>query len=447
MAERAPLPDVADRTAAPDVTLAARRGIRRLGPPLLRQSPEFRRLWTGQVVSLLGDQVTLLALPLVAVLVLHAGAAQMGYLTAAGLAPNLLFALHAGAWVDRRERRRRVMIAADLGRTVLLATIPLTYALGVLTLAQLYLVAFLAGTLSLLFSVSYATLFVAVVPRARFVEGNALVHGARAFSYVGGPSLAGLLVQVLSAPAALVVDAASFLWSALWLGRIAPAEPPAAAPGRGQVTAGAAFIRRSPTVRSLLGATATINLFNFAFAALFVLYATRWLRVAPGTLGAVLGAGAVGGLLGSALTGRLGRRIGIGPAFMVGCVLFPAPLLLVPFAGGPRPLVLAALFAAEFGSGLGVMVLDVSIGSILAALVPDRLRARVSGAYTLVNYGVRPLGAVLGGTLGSAIGPRPTLWIATCGALTGVGWLLRSPVPRLRALPAKPEGGWPAEPD
>ncbi len=439
MAERAAQLDLADRPATPDEALADRQRMRRLGPRLLRDNLEFRRLWTGQVVSLLGDQVTLLALPLVAVLVLHAGAAQMGYLTAAGLAPNLLFALHAGAWVDRRGRRRRVMIAADLGRTALLATIPLAYALGVLTLAQLYLVAFLAGTLSMLFSVSYATLFVAVVPRDRYVEGNALVHGARAFSFVAGPSLAGLLVQVLSAPAALVADAASFLWSALWLGRISPAEPPAAAPGRGQVTAGARFIRRSPVVRALLAATATINLFNFAFTALFVLYATRWLRVPPGTLGAVLGAGAVGGLLGSALTGRLGRRIGIGPAFLLGCVLYPAPLLLIPLAGGPRPLVLAALFAAEFGSGVGVMVLDISIASILAALVPDRLRARVSGAYTLVNYGVRPLGALLGGALGGAIGPRPTLWIATGGALGGVLWLLRSPVPGLRALPPPSE--------
>jgi MFS family permease len=430
---------MAERATRLEEAPADRPGTRWPGPRLLRDSPDFRRLWGGQVVSLLGDQITLLALPLVAVLVLHAGPAQMGYLTAAGLAPHLCFALHAGAWVDRRGRRRRTMIAADLGRAGLLATIPAAHALGVLTIAQLYLVAFLAGTLSMLFLVSQGTLFVAVVPRARYVEGTALLNGARAFSFVAGPSAAGLLVQLLSAPFALVADAVSFLWSALWLGRLAPAEPPAAAPGRGQVTAGARFILRSAIVRALLGATATINLFNFAFAALFVLYASRALRVPPGTLGAVLGAGAVGGLLGSAVTGRLGRRIGFGPAFLLGCVLFPAPLLLVPLAGGPRPLVLAALFAAEFGSGLGVMILDISIGSIFAALIPDRLRSRVQGAYMLVNYGVRPLGSLLGGALGSAIGLRPTLWIASGGALTGVLWLLRSPVPRLRALPDNSE--------
>ena len=165
-----------------------------------------------------GDQVTLIALPLVAVLVLHAGAAQMGYLTAAGLAPNLLFALHAGAWVDRHGRRRRVMIAADLGRAALLAGIPLAYALGVLSLSQLFVVSFAVGTLSVLFSVSYSTLFVSLVPRAGYVEATSLLNGSRAFSSVAGPSVGGLLVQAVAAPFALAVDAVSFVVSALFLG-------------------------------------------------------------------------------------------------------------------------------------------------------------------------------------------------------------------------------------
>src|SRR6266542_1709006 len=173
----------------------------RVLPQLLRERRDFRRFWTGQTISLFGDQVTLLALPLVGVLVLHASPAQMGYLAAAGLAPNLLLSLHAGAWVDRHGRRRRIMIAADLGRAGLLATVPLAYALGVLTLDQLYAVAFLAGALSVLFFVSRETLFVSVAPRDRFVEANSLLYGSRAFSFVGGPSLGGLLVQLLSAPA------------------------------------------------------------------------------------------------------------------------------------------------------------------------------------------------------------------------------------------------------
>lgn len=173
------------------------------------------------------------ALPLVAVLVLHARATQMGYLSAAGLVPNLLFAVHAGAWVDRHEHRRRMMIAADLGRAGLLATIPLAYALGVLTLTQLYAVAFLAGTLSVLFVVSQSTLFVSVTPPGRYIEANSLVYGSRALSFVGGPSMAGLLVQLLTAPAALLADAISFLGSALFLGRIRPAEPPVETERRG----------------------------------------------------------------------------------------------------------------------------------------------------------------------------------------------------------------------
>jgi predicted MFS family arabinose efflux permease len=207
------------------------------------------------------------------------------------------------------------------------------------------------------------------------------------------------------------------------------------------IVAGGRYIVGSPIIRSALGATATINFFNFVFFALFILYATRELEVRPGTLGLVLGAGAVGGVIGSLVTGRIGRRIGIGPAFLLGCVLFPAPLLLVPLADGPKPLVLACLFAAEFGSGLGVMILDISVGSIFAALIPDQLRARVTGAYMLVNFGVRPLGALAGGWLGSAIGLRPTLWIATAGALAGVLWLLPSPVPGLRELPSSAEEG------
>jgi MFS family permease len=414
-------------------------------PSLLRENPEFGQFWTGQTVSLFGDQITQLAVPLAAVLVLDAGPAQMGYLTAANLVPYLLFSLHAGAWVDRRGRRRHVMIGADLGRGLLVATVPVAYAVGALTIAQLYAVAFLTGALSMLFFVSQSTLFVSLVPRKDYVEANSFLHGSRAFSYVGGPPVAGLLVQLLSAPYALVADAISFLVSVVFLRRIDPVEPPTSADERGRVVAGARFILHSPIVRSSLAATATINFFNFAFFALFILYATRYLHVRPGLLGVVLGAGAVGGLIGSVLTPRLGRRIGVGPAFLLGCILFPAPIVLVPLAGGPKPLVLGMLFLAEFGSGLGVMVLDISIGSIFAALIPNQLRARVSGAYLVVNYGIRPLGSVFGGVLGSAIGVRNTLWIATVGAIAGFLWLLPSPVPRLKELPEpEPEDQPPA---
>jgi MFS family permease len=416
---------------------AAGRLARRV-PPLLRDRP-FRRYWSAQTVSMFGDQVSSVAMPLAAVLILHAGAADMGYLSALEWLPSLLFALPAGVWVDRRGHRRATMIAADLGRFAVLASIPVCYGLGVLSLGQVFVAAFCAGTLSILFNVSDATLFVSLVPESKYVEGNSLVYGSRAVALVGGPGLGGVLVQLLSAPLAIAADALSFLGSALLLHRIRPAEPPADGAGRGSATAGARFIRGSGVVRASLLAVATINFFNFMFFALFILYATRALHIRAGLLGLVLGAGAVGSVLGSTVTGRLAAAIGVGWAYVAGCVLFTAPLLLVPLAGGPTPVVLVLLFLAEFGSGFGVMVLDISIGSIFAAVIPDGLRSRVAGAFQAVNYGTRPVGALVGGALGTAVGLRPTLWIATVGGLAGFLWLLPSPLPRFR-MPAGAAG-------
>jgi MFS family permease len=403
--------------------------------PAVLRLRDFRRFWIGETVSLFGDQITLLALPLVGVLALHASAAQMGYLVSAALLPNLFFSLHAGAWVDRHGKRRQTMIAASLGRAALLATVPLAYAFDVLTLPQLYVVCFLFGTLEVLFFVSYSTLFVSLVPRERYLEASSLLNGSRAFSFVAGPSVGGALVQLFSAPGALIADALTFLFSASMMNSISPEEPPTEPAQHGHVKAGIRYIRNSPIVLASLLATATINFFNFVFWALFLLYATKTLGVGPGVLGLVLGAASIGGVIGSLVTGRVSRRIGVGPAFVLGCVLFPAPLVLVPLAGGSNWTVLGCLFLAEFGSGFGVMLLDITGNAIKTALVPDRLRARVAGAYMVVNYGVRPLGALAGGALGTWIGLQPTLWIATVGALAGVLWLLPSPIPHLRELP------------
>jgi MFS family permease len=405
----------------------------------LLRLPAFRNLWLGQSVSLLGDQISFIALPLAAVLVLDAGPGQMGLLGAAALAPHLLLSLPAGVWLDRVVSRRRVMIATDLARAVLLASIPLAYALDALSFAQLYAVAFLTGCLAVFFDLSYPTLFVSVTPRERFLEGNSLVHGSRSFSFVAGPSLGGLLVQLFSAPFALLADAVSFLGSALFLGRMRAEEPPveqaAAASVRAQAAEGLRFIGGNAIFRPTLTAVATLNFFNYAFQALFILYATRTLGVSAGALGLVLGVAAMGGICGAVVAGRVGRRLGVGRAFALGCVLFTAPLILIPLAQGPEGLVLVFLFAAEFVSGLGVMILDVNAGSIMFALTPDRLRSRATGAFNFVNWGIRPLGALAGGALGAWIGVRPTLWVATVGALLGSLWLLPSPVLGLRELP------------
>lgn len=253
-------------------------------PPLLRERV-FRRYWSAQSISMLGDQVSGIALPLAGVLTLHASPAQMGVLTALVWAPNLVLALHAGALADRWGRRRRVMIASDLGRAVLLASVPLAAAFGALSMAQLYVVAFAAGSLSVFFQVSDSTLFVCVVARDRYLDANSLVYGSRAVSFMAGPSLGGILTQAVSAPLALLVDAASFLGSAGFLSRISPAEPEPQRPAPGQLTAGIRYIRRTPTLFYELASTATVNFFNLGFFALFLLYATRTLHVHAGTLG------------------------------------------------------------------------------------------------------------------------------------------------------------------
>ena len=436
---------------ATDQLTAGPTRLRRLGQALTGRMPlqrdrQFRSYWSGQTISMFGDQISGIAIPLIAVLALRASAADMGYLTALVWLPSLLFGLHAGAWVDRRGQRRRTMIGADLGRFALLMTLPACWALHVLTLAQLLGVAFGTGVLSVAFNVSDAALFVAVVPAERYLEGNSLVYASRALSFVGGPSIGGLLVQVLSAPLAVAADALSFLGSAFFLHRIRPAEPPADRSGKGSVTAGARFIARSPVVRASLIGVAVINFFNLMFSALYLLFAVHELHLQAGLIGLILGAAAVGGVLGAMLTTRLAGRIGVGWAYVLGCLLFTAPLMLVPLAGGPRLVVIALLFTSEFISGFGVMVLDISVGSIFAAVIPAELRSRVSGAFQAVNYGTRPAGALLGGLLGTELGLRPALWIASAGGVLGFLLLLPSPLPAFR-MPSVPAAGSVAEPE
>jgi predicted MFS family arabinose efflux permease len=405
-------------------------------PPLLRQ-PEFLKLWAAQSISQLGDQVTLLALPLAAVLTLDASAAQMGFLVAAELLPHLVFSLLAGVWIERSQRRRHLMILADLARTLLLASVPIAYAFDALSFPQLYAVAFGVGTFAVMFDVSWSTLFVSVVPRRDVVDANSKMSLSRAISFVAGPSVAGLLVQAITAPVTLLVDAFSYLGSALFLSRIRAQEPPVEKDGNGilrNLREGMRFVLGDELIRPDLLCAATVNLFNFVFHAIFVLYATKELGVSPGTLGIALGAGAVGGILGALVAPRLERAIGIGQSVVVGSILFPAPLILVPIASGSELQLGLILGAAEFLSSVGVMIFDVSAASMTFLRTPDRLRARTAGTFRFVNYGIRPIGALLGGALGTVLGLQAALWIGVLGALAGVVWLVFSPIPRLREV-------------
>ncbi len=410
-------------------------------PPLLKDRV-FRRYWSGATVSLLGDRISGLALPLAAILSLHAGAAQMGELTAAGLLPALAFSLPIGIWVDRSRSKRHLMIASDILRALLIGCIPLLFVLGHLAFAELYGVALLVGTLSLTFQLAQNSLFPAFVTKDRYVDANALLQGSRAVSYLAGPSLGGFLVQLLSAPIAVLFDAFSYVVSALTLLGIAPQEPPPAPRTHQGASVGVRFLWHSPVLRPMLLALATVNLFNYVFSALFLLYASQGLHIGAALIGLISGIGAMGAITGALVAGRLSRRIGVGRTLLFGTALFPAPLLLVPLAGGPRLLVLALLLAAELGSGFGVMLLDISFGALWTAHLPDEIRARVNGAFSFVNNGIRPIGALLGGALPALIGVHGTLWLGAVGALLGCLWLLPSPVPSLKSVEvqAQPAG-------
>ena len=323
------------------------RATERFVPPLLKDAPDFRRLWLGQTISVFGDQITQLGLPLVAVLTLGADATQMGTLTAVGLLPHLLFSLPAGVWLDRVRTRRRLMIAADLGRAALIGSIPVAYALGALAMPQLYVVGFLSGSLAVIFDLSWNTLFVSVTERDRYVEAMALLNGSRSLASVGGPTIGGILVQILGAPIAMAADALSFLGSVFFLRRIRAPEPPIEpeeGSNRERLLAGLSFVGRDSIMRPTLLSVATVNLFTFASGALFILYATTTLGVSPGALGLALGTGAIGGVIGALVATRIGRRIGLGPAYALGLPGLPGLAPAHPAgragdadAGHPRP--------------------------------------------------------------------------------------------------------------
>ncbi|MFD5784378.1 MFS transporter [Streptomyces sp. NPDC126933] len=413
----------------------------------------FRRFWAGQSVSQLGDRITELALPLIAISALNASANQVAWLTALIWTPNLL-AIFLGAWVDQRAHKRRLMILADLVRAAVLLSVPAAYLLGAVTLGQLYAVALLMGTAGVLFNTAYPPFFVRLVPRASYVDANSKLSASRSASYVAGPAIGGALVQALTAPVTVVVDALTFLVSAVLVGRVSVDEPPAASGSAGapsllqRAREGLSFVVRHPVLRATLGCAATVNFFTFvAGSGLMVLFANRSLGLSAGAIGIAFGIGATGSVLGAVSAPKLSRRFGVGRSIVVGAVLFPAPIAIAAAAGGPLWLRAGALAAAEFLSGFGVMLFDVNLNSLQAAVIPDGMRSRVAGAYGTINYGIRPVGAIVGGLLATLIGLRATLLIAAVGGALSLLWLLPSPIPRIRSLAPNSAADSPADAD
>ncbi|MFE7270326.1 MFS transporter [Streptomyces sp. NPDC057623] len=409
-----------------------------VAPASLWRDRRFVLSWAGNAVSQFGDRISELALPLIAAGVLDASVGQVAWLTALVWTPNLL-AVALGTWVERGPRKRRLLIVTDLVRAGVLVTVPIACFWGALTLGQLYAVALLTGLASVVAGCAWAPFFALLVPRSAYVEANSRFGAARSVSLVAGPALGGGLVQALTAPVALVADALSFVASALLLRRIEIDEPAPATAGRPALVRdareGVTHILRDPVLRASLACATTLNFFTFVSSTgLVVLFADRVLALSPAAIGLAMGIGASGSLVGALGAPWLARRIGVGRGVAVGAVLFPAPIALAAAADGPAWARAGILAVTYFLVGLGVMLFDVNLNSLQAAVIPDALRSRVAGAYSTVNYGVRPLGAIVGGTLATTIGLRATLVTAAVGGALSVLWLLPSPIPGIRDL-------------
>ncbi|MET0416746.1 MAG: MFS transporter [Actinoplanes sp.] len=395
----------------------------------------FAKLWASETISHFGDRITELALPLIAVIALAATPFEVGLLTAAIWAPNLL-GLLVGSWTDRQPHRRRLLVAADLLRAAALLSLPVAHVLGAVTLTQLFIVALLTGVGQVLFMCGYQSFYVSIVDRSSYVSAGSKLMFSRSASFVAGPPLGGLLIQVLTAPVAILVDALSFVVSAVLIGRI-PADPEPAherSSLRAEAREGLRYVLSHRYLRAALACVTTVNFFTFIAQALLILFASRTLGLSGGVIGLALGVGAAGGLAGALLAPRLSRRFGVGRVIVAGAILFPAPIALIAFADGPQWATAAMCALAQAVAGAGVMLLDINLNAVQTAVTADHLRSRVAGVFSTINYGARPLGALTGGLLGGWLGLRPTLFIAGAGGMLCCLWLLRSPIPHVRQI-------------
>lgn len=423
---------------------------RRSGGRLWRH-PAFMLFWSGETVSLFGTQVTLLALPLTAVLTLHATAPQLGVIRFVEALPYVLFTLIFGAWVDRR-RRKPVLILANAARAVFIGLVPLLAVLNLLHLSLLGLLAFVVGVFTVLFDVTWLAYVPTLITTDELVEANGKVATSSSAAEVAGPGLGGMLVQLLSAPLALLADALSYLVATITLIAIRAPEPaPPMQAGKRtallrDIMVGLGAVWNNSYLRAIMLMSGLWNMLNGIANTVFVFYAIRELRIEPGSLGLILGAGAIGGLIGSAISTRLGQRGRFGPvlgiAFTFGCV----PWLLLPAVAGPLPLEIAAFTLAFFLIQIGLGLWGVLTISFRQAITPHHLLGRVGASLRFVSYGLGALGFVLSGALTSLVGLRQTLWLAALGFVAILLiTLLATPLPRLRAIPEGPAASEPGE--
>ncbi len=397
----------------------------------LWRHPDFLKLWISQTISELGSRITREGLPLTAVLVLGARPVQMGFMTAIGAASVLLFGLWAGVWVDRLPRRP-IMIAADLARAAVLASIPIAALMHRLSMAQLYIVIALAGFFTVFFDVAYQSYLPSLVERDNLLEGSSKLAMSVAAAEIAGPSLTGILVQLITAPIAILLDAVSFLLSAVGVSLIRKPEPKhapsATAP---HPIAGLRFVFSHP----LLGPLACFSITTFLFFGLlgpfYVLFAIRELHLTPAALGFAIAMGGAGSLIGSSLAPTIGRRFGLGHTFIGAVLAMAASYALIPLAQGPKPLPLVFLIVSQFFGDFAFSTYLVNELTLRQSVAPEQVLGRVNAAMQLMTRGIYPLSAVTSGVLAGAIGIRSTLTISVLGILAASLWLIASPLRKL----------------
>jgi MFS family permease len=401
---------------------------------------DFLLLWGGQSISAVGSAVSLVVLPLIAVVHLHATGLQVGALSAAEWVPWLLIGLPAGAWVDR-SRRRRLLIGADVVRGGLLASIPIAAAAGHLTLAQLYGVAFGVGLATVVFEVAYQAYLPSLVDGVDLAEGNAKLQGTSAAARVAGPGLGGLFVALFRAPYAIVADAISYLVSIVALLGIRNREPlpePTERHLRREIADGIRYVTGDPLLRVMTMWPAFANFCFTGFGAITVLFLVRSVHVAPASVGVLMAVTALGSVAGATLARPLGHRFGTARALTVG-ILATAPFgLLIPLT--TRGAGLAFFIAGQFIVYFGILVYNVTISAFRQAYCPPQLLGRVVASMRFVLLGTLPLGALTGGALADGLGLRPAVWALLAGNLLSGALLLLSPLRRMRDLPSRPAG-------
>jgi MFS family permease len=402
---------------------------------------DFVKLWSAQTISLIGSEITYLAIPLTAVTMLKATPAQMGLLNAMAGLPALLLGLFVGLWVDQ-QRRRPLLIGADIGRMLLLLVIPVGALLGWLRMEHLYLLGLGLAALGFLFGVAHRSYLPSLVGRDQLVEANSKLELGGSLADIAGPAAAGGLVQALTAPIAIAADAVTFLISALFLSIIRTQEP---APPRPKGTShfkkgigeGLSFIFRNSLLRPLAGCIGTLSFFNSVLEALFILYVADELGLEAGLLGIIFAVGSVGAILGALVPGLLARRLGLGRAMCAGLFLIAAGDVLIPLVGKSMPpaLIVSLLIAAQFFFEMGIVIFSATQVSVRQAATPDALLGRMNATVLFVSEAMIPLGSLLGGVLGEALGLRAVLLLAVGGELLSVLWLLLSPLGALRQPP------------